>query len=101
VLGIELLGVRVSAAGGFDTDTWESTGIDYAVQMRSPAPPERLVLLLDVVDAVAEILAPSDPARQSSGSPDGARLRGCAAGRRWGDGASMRSLTPKRVASTR
>jgi uncharacterized OsmC-like protein len=27
-LGIELKGVRVTAAGGFDTATWRSTGID-------------------------------------------------------------------------
>jgi hypothetical protein len=54
-LGIELDGVRVSAAGGFDTETWESTGITYSVQVRSPAPAEQLGHLLDVVDAVAEI----------------------------------------------
>jgi hypothetical protein len=53
-LGIELAGVRVSAAGGFDTDTWLSTGITYSVQLSSPAPAETLAHLLDVVDAVAE-----------------------------------------------
>src|SRR4249920_3437517 len=30
-LGVELAGVRVTAAGGFDTATWQSAGIDYAV----------------------------------------------------------------------
>jgi uncharacterized OsmC-like protein len=37
-LGIELDGVRVTAAGGFDTATWQSTGIEYSVEVRSPAP---------------------------------------------------------------
>jgi hypothetical protein len=63
-LGIELVGVRVAAAGGFDADTWESTGISYSVQLRSPAPDESLVHLLDVVDAVAEI-----PRAIRSGAP--------------------------------
>jgi OsmC-like protein len=64
ILGIELTGVRVSAAGGFDPDSWESTGIDYAVEVRSSAPVERLGHLLDVVDAVAEI-----PRALRSGAP--------------------------------
>jgi uncharacterized OsmC-like protein len=54
-LGIELDGARVSAGGGFDTDTWRSTGITYSVQISSPAPAERLARLLDIVDSVAEI----------------------------------------------
>src|SRR5258708_12766403 len=36
-LGIELAGVRVTAAGGFDTATWQSTGIQHPVAA-SPAP---------------------------------------------------------------
>lgn len=55
LLGIELNGVRVSASGGFDTDTWDSTGISYSVHMSSPAPAEKLAHLLEAVDAVAEI----------------------------------------------
>jgi uncharacterized OsmC-like protein len=53
-LGIELDGVRVSAAGEFD-ETWQSSGISYSVQLSSAAPAESLDHLLDVVDAVAEI----------------------------------------------
>src|ERR1700709_937081 len=41
-LGIDVDGVRVSAIGGFDTDTWESTGISYAVDVRSPASAEEV-----------------------------------------------------------
>jgi hypothetical protein len=34
-VGVGLHGVRVSAAGGFDTDTWTSTGLSYSVELRS------------------------------------------------------------------
>ena len=54
-LGIDLEGVRVSAAGGFDTGTWTSTGISYAVEVSSAAPDDELARLLEVVDEVAEI----------------------------------------------
>ena len=54
-LGIELHGARVSAAGGFDTATWQSTGIDYSVDVSSDAPADQLAHLLQVVDQVAEI----------------------------------------------
>jgi len=54
-LGIELAGVRVSAAGGFDTETWQSTGITYAVDLDSAASRSELDRLLEVVDTVAEI----------------------------------------------
>ncbi len=54
-LGIELDGVRVSAAGGFDTETWQSTGITYTVNLDSAAPRSELDRLLEVVDTVAEI----------------------------------------------
>ena len=54
-LGVELTGVRVTAAGGFDTGTWQSTGIGYAVEVSSDAPAEDLARLLAVVDEVAEI----------------------------------------------
>ena len=54
-LGIEVSGVRVTAAGGFDTATWQSTGIDYAVEVSSAAAADQVAHLLEVVDQVAEI----------------------------------------------
>ena len=54
-LGIEVNGVRVTAAGGFDTSTWQSTGIDYTVEVSSDAAADQLAHLLEVVDQVAEI----------------------------------------------
>jgi OsmC-like protein len=54
-LGIGVTGVRVTAAGGFDTATWQSTGIGYSVDVSSDAPADRLAHLLAVVDQVAEI----------------------------------------------
>jgi hypothetical protein len=54
-LGIDVSGVRVTAAGGFDTSTWQSTGIDYTVEVSSDAPAGQLAHLLEVVDQVAEI----------------------------------------------
>jgi uncharacterized OsmC-like protein len=54
-LDIELDGVRVLARGGFDTETWESTGVAYAIQVSSPASAEALDHLLALVDEVAEI----------------------------------------------
>ena len=36
-LGINVSGIRVTAAGGFDTTTWQSTGIDYSVEVSSDA----------------------------------------------------------------
>jgi hypothetical protein len=37
-LGIELKGVRVTAAGGFDAATWQSMGIGYSVEVSSDCP---------------------------------------------------------------
>ena len=54
VLGTELNGVRVTAAGGFDTATWQSTGNDYAVEVSSDASAGQLTHLVEVVDQVAE-----------------------------------------------
>jgi uncharacterized OsmC-like protein len=54
-LRIELKGVRVTAAGGFDTATWQSTGIGYSVEVSSGAPADQVASLLEVVDQVAEI----------------------------------------------
>jgi uncharacterized OsmC-like protein len=53
--GIRVDGVRVTASGGFDTDTWSSTGITYRVELDSTASVEELAQLLDLVDQVAEI----------------------------------------------
>jgi len=53
-LGVELQGVRVHASGEFDSD-WASSGISYSVELNSPATPEQLAHLLEVVDEVAEI----------------------------------------------
>ncbi|MBO0768829.1 MAG: OsmC family protein, partial [Solirubrobacterales bacterium] len=52
---VAIRGVRVKAAGEFNTDTWNSTGIVYAVDVDSPASAEAIEHLLDVVDVVAEI----------------------------------------------
>jgi uncharacterized OsmC-like protein len=54
-LGIELKGARVVASGGFDTATWQSTGISYSVKVSSDAPADQLARLLELVDQVAEI----------------------------------------------
>jgi uncharacterized OsmC-like protein len=54
-LGIELTGARVTAAGGFDTTTWRSTGIEYSVQLSSAAGTAELERLLAAVDRAAEI----------------------------------------------
>ena len=54
-LGVSIDGVRVTATGGFDTDTWQSTGISYSVDIDSPAPTDQVNTVLEAVDAVAEI----------------------------------------------
>lgn len=48
-------GVRVSASGGFDGDTWQSTGIEYAVDLEGLASPETIESLVRAVASVAEI----------------------------------------------
>jgi len=53
--GIEVDGVRVSATGGFDTTTWRSTGIAYAVEVDAAADDTVIEALLDAVDRAAEI----------------------------------------------
>jgi uncharacterized OsmC-like protein len=54
-LGVVVDGVRVTASGAFDTDTWHSTGISYVVEVDSPASGSELERLLEAVDDVAEI----------------------------------------------
>lgn len=53
-MGIAVTGVAVECDGAFDGE-WHSTGIEYAVELDSPASPEELALLCGVVDEVAEI----------------------------------------------
>jgi uncharacterized OsmC-like protein len=54
-IGMDIRGVRVTAFGGFETDTWESTGISYVVDIDSPASGDEQNALLEAVDSVAEI----------------------------------------------
>jgi len=54
-LTVAVNGVRVTASGKFDTDTWQSTGITYSVEIDSDASREDVDAVLAAVDAVAEI----------------------------------------------
>lgn len=63
-LGIEVFGVLVVADGDFDTETWQSTGISYQIEIDSPASKDELEKLIAVVDEVAEI-----PKALRSGAP--------------------------------
>ena len=54
-LGIELRGARVTAGGDLDRETWQSTGITYAIELDSDADPETLHALVTRVDDIAEI----------------------------------------------
>jgi hypothetical protein len=53
--GLVVLGVRVSASGAFNTQTWQSTGISYAVELDTTASAAEAEALLQLVDSVAEI----------------------------------------------
>ena len=53
-LGLSVAGVRVMASGEFDTTSWKSAGIVYAVEVDGPAVDD-VELLLAAVDEVAEI----------------------------------------------
>ena len=55
VLNIEIVGVRVSVSGGFDTRTWQSTGIEYVLEIDSPASARDVGQLQLRVEQVAEI----------------------------------------------
>jgi hypothetical protein len=48
-------GVRVSARGELDVDSWRSNGITYAVEVDSPASEDEVAKLVAHVDEVAEI----------------------------------------------
>jgi uncharacterized OsmC-like protein len=54
-LGVHLDGVRVTASGDFDPQTWASTGITYSVEVDSEASEHDLAALVIRVDQVAEI----------------------------------------------
>lgn len=53
-LELPLDGVRITAAGSFD-EGWSSTGIEYDVELDSPADADAVDRLLRRVDEVAEI----------------------------------------------
>jgi len=55
VLGVPVAGVRVRSGGAFDRQSWVSTGVVYAVDVDSPAPPDVVSRVLARVDEVAEI----------------------------------------------
>jgi hypothetical protein len=52
---LEIRGVRVSARGDFETDTWRSIGIGHTVHVDANALPGEVEELLRRVDYVAEI----------------------------------------------
>jgi hypothetical protein len=52
---LPVAGVRVSARGEFDQETWQSTGIAYDVEVDSPASADDVASLLEQVDRVAEV----------------------------------------------
>ena len=54
-LGVPVEGVRVRAGGAFDTESWVSRGITYAVELDSKASRDDLDKVLTRVDEVAEI----------------------------------------------
>ena len=54
-LGLDVRGVRVSATGEFEADSWRSTGIRYSVRVDTAATQEEVDGLLRRVDSVAEI----------------------------------------------
>jgi hypothetical protein len=54
-LDLAVRGARVEAWGDFDTATWSSTGIRYAIEIDTDASPGDLAALLERVDEVAEI----------------------------------------------
>ena len=54
-LNIEIAGVRVSAGGGFAPPTWQSTGIQYVLEIDSPASAQDVEQLQLRVEQVAEI----------------------------------------------
>jgi hypothetical protein len=54
-LDVGVAGVKVSARGEFDEETWQSQGVTYAVEVDSSADTDAVAALLAHVDAVAEV----------------------------------------------
>jgi OsmC-like protein len=54
-LDVGVAGVKVSARGEFDEETWQSQGVTYAVEVDSSADADAVAALLAHVDAVAEV----------------------------------------------
>jgi uncharacterized OsmC-like protein len=54
-LDVAVNGVRVTASGGFDTATGQSTGIGYSVEIDSDSAAEDVDAVLEAVDSKAEI----------------------------------------------
>ena len=54
-LGVPISGVRVGVDGAFDTESWVSRGIVYAVEVDSSASAQEVTRVLARVDEVAEI----------------------------------------------
>jgi len=52
---VPVAGVKVSARGEFDEETWQSSGVTYTVEIDSPADPDGVAALLSRVDEVAEV----------------------------------------------
>ncbi len=53
--GVQVNGVHVTAEGGFDADTWLSTGVEYAVAIDSALLPEAVDRLVGAVERVAAV----------------------------------------------
>ena len=52
---VTISGARVTARGGFDPQTWASTGITYDVELDAEGDADATQRLIEHVDAVAEI----------------------------------------------
>jgi len=77
-LGIVVDGVRVTAYGGFDDETWRSTGISYVVDLDTTATVAAQAALLDTVDELpwSAVLDDHRPDAGHSGQPRPAVLAG-------------------------
>ena len=81
-LGIGLQGVRVTATGGFDPATRQSTGIDYSVEVSSDAPPISSLICSKWWTRWPRFPVPSGPGPPSGGSAEPVRPRASASGNR-------------------
>jgi hypothetical protein len=69
-LGIRLDGVHVTAIGGFDAATWQSTGIEYSVEVSSDAPQISSLTLSRSLTRWPRSHRPSEPEPPSGGSAE-------------------------------